>query len=38
MYHHAHITKEAAAVITADWISTQLQATTVVPVSKIVQG
>jgi predicted Zn-dependent protease len=36
MYHHAHITKETAAVITTDWISTQLQATAVVPESKIV--
>jgi hypothetical protein len=38
MYHHAHITEETAAVIRTDWISTQLQATAVVPESKIVQG
>ena len=37
MYHHAHIIKETPAVIITDW-STQLHATTVVPVSNIVQG
>ena len=38
MYHHAHITKETPAVSTAEWMSTQLQATAMVPDSKIVQG
>jgi hypothetical protein len=37
MYHHAHIIKETPVVIITDW-STQLQATTAVPVSNIVQG